>query len=77
MAPSHVELQSLAKGIEQDKAAVLAGLSLPHNNGVVEGKVNKLKRDLAHDVWQGRMCVTSPAGLTVPLKRGYPTIGGA
>ena len=33
------ELQSLVKSIEQDKAAVLAGLSLAHNNGVVEGKV--------------------------------------
>jgi transposase len=37
------ELQSLVKSIERDKAAVLAGLTLPHNNGVVEGKVNKLK----------------------------------
>ncbi len=37
------ELQPLVKSIEQDKAAVLAGLTLPHNNGVVEGKVNKLK----------------------------------
>jgi len=37
------ELQSLVKSIERDKAAVLAGLTLPHNSGVVEGKVNKLK----------------------------------
>lgn len=37
------ELQSLVRSIERDKAAVFAGLSLPHNNGVVEGKVNKLK----------------------------------
>jgi transposase len=37
------ELQSLGKSIERDKAAVLAGLTLQHNNGVVEGKVNKLK----------------------------------
>lgn len=37
------ELQSLVKSIKQDKAAVLAGLTLQHNNGVVEGKVNKLK----------------------------------
>jgi len=29
--------------IERDKAAVLAGLTLPHSNGLVEGKVNKLK----------------------------------
>jgi transposase len=37
------ELQPLAKSIKQDKAAVLAGLTLSHSNGVVEGKVNKLK----------------------------------
>ena len=37
------ELQSFVGGIERDKAAVLAGLTLPQNNGLVEGKVNKLK----------------------------------
>ncbi len=41
---SHIkELQSFVRGIERDKAAVLAGLTLPHSNGIVEGKVNKLK----------------------------------
>jgi transposase len=37
------ELQSFVAGIERDKAAVVAGLTLPYNNGLVEGKVNKLK----------------------------------
>jgi transposase len=37
------ELQRLVQSIERDKAAVVAGLTLPHNNGLVEGKVNKLK----------------------------------
>ena len=37
------ELLNFAKGIEQEKAAVVAGLTLPQNNGVVEGNVNKLK----------------------------------
>ena len=37
------ELQSFVFGIERDKAAVVAGLTLPQNNGLVEGKVNKLK----------------------------------
>ncbi len=37
------ELQSFVLGVERDKAAVLAGLTLPHSNGVVEGKVKKLK----------------------------------
>jgi transposase len=37
------ELQGFATGIERDKAAMVAGLTLPQNNGVVEGHVNKLK----------------------------------
>jgi transposase len=37
------ELQSFVIGIERDKAAVVAGLTLPYSNGLVEGKVNKLK----------------------------------
>lgn len=37
------ELQSFVFGVERDKAAVVAGLTLPYNNGLVEGKVNKLK----------------------------------
>jgi transposase len=37
------ELQSFVAGVERDKAAAVAGLTLPQNNGVVEGKVNKLK----------------------------------
>lgn len=37
------ELQSFLLGIERDKSAVAAGLTLPHSNGIVEGKVNKLK----------------------------------
>lgn len=37
------ELLSFAKGIEQEKPAVVAGLTLKWSNGLVEGKVNKLK----------------------------------
>jgi transposase len=37
------ELQSFVLGVQRDKAAVVAGLTLPQNNGLVEGKVNKLK----------------------------------
>jgi transposase len=41
---SHIRaLQSFVGGVERDKAAVVAGLTLPQNNGLVEGKVNKLK----------------------------------
>jgi len=37
------ELKSFAKGIRQDKTAVLAGLTLPWSNGPLEGHVNRLK----------------------------------
>ena len=41
---SHIpELQRLVRSIQKDKAAVQAGLTLIYSNGVVEGKVNKLK----------------------------------
>ena len=41
---SHIrELQSFVLGVERDKAAVVAGLTLHQNNGLVEEKVNKLK----------------------------------
>ena len=37
------ELQSFVAGVERDKAAVVAGLTLPQNNGLGEGKNHKLK----------------------------------
>jgi transposase len=41
---SHVpELESFARGIRQDQAAVLAGLTLPWSQGPLEGHVNRLK----------------------------------
>jgi transposase len=43
---SHIpELQRFARSIQRDKDAVLAGLTLQESNGVVEGKINKLKLD--------------------------------
>jgi transposase len=37
------ELQGFVAGVERDKRAVKAGLTLPQSNGMVEGKVNNLK----------------------------------
>ena len=37
------ELQQFATGIQRDKRAVQAGLSLPYSNGPVEGQINRLK----------------------------------
>ncbi len=41
---SHLpELKSFARGIQQDRAAVVAGLTLPWSQGPLEGHVNRLK----------------------------------
>ncbi|HEU5384044.1 MAG TPA: transposase [Ktedonobacteraceae bacterium] len=37
------ELSRFANGLERDKAAVLAGLTLVHSNGQVEGQVTRMK----------------------------------
>jgi transposase len=37
------ELRRFAKGIERDKAAVLAGLTLSYNNGQAEGQITRIK----------------------------------
>ncbi len=37
------EFRSFVQGIERDKAAVKVGLTLPTSNGIVEGKIHKLK----------------------------------
>ncbi|GHO47437.1 transposase [Ktedonospora formicarum] len=37
------EFQSFVVGIERDKASVQPGLTRPESNGIVEGKINKLK----------------------------------
>jgi transposase len=37
------ELHRFANGIERDKAAVLVGLTLFHNNGQTEGQVTRIK----------------------------------
>ena len=37
------ELESFAHGVERDKSAVQAGLTLAINNGQVEGQVTRIK----------------------------------
>jgi transposase len=37
------EIQRFANGLERDKAAVLASLTLIHSNGQVEGQVTRIK----------------------------------
>jgi transposase len=38
-----MKLYEQGLGVERDKAPVVTGLTLPQNNGLLEGKVNKLK----------------------------------
>jgi transposase len=37
------EFRRLVRSVNRDRAAVLAGLTLPHSNGQVEGQITKLK----------------------------------
>jgi hypothetical protein len=37
------ELHSYTNGLKRDHDAVLAGLTLPHSSGVVEGHVNRIE----------------------------------
>jgi len=39
----YLALHAFAKGIQRDKVAVQAGLSVEWSNGQVEGQVNRLK----------------------------------
>jgi hypothetical protein len=51
-AASHLpELESIARGIQQDKAAVLAGLTVPWSTGPVEGHVNRRQHPEKEHVW--------------------------
>jgi transposase len=36
-------LARFAEGLQEDRAAITAGLTLPWSNGPVEGQVNRLK----------------------------------
>src|SRR5260221_9648908 len=37
------EFLTFARSVERDKAAILAGLTLPYSTGPVEGHINRLK----------------------------------
>ncbi|WP_229896392.1 hypothetical protein [Streptomyces cinerochromogenes] len=61
-------LHTLAAGIDRDRNAVIAGLTLPWNSGVVEGHVNRIMT-LAPDVRPRRLrppAQACPARMTKP-----------
>ncbi|MFF4948820.1 hypothetical protein ACWC2K_33885 [Streptomyces chattanoogensis] len=43
MRPTLPSLHTLAAAIDRDRDAVIAGLTLPWNSGVVEGHVSRIK----------------------------------
>lgn len=45
-ASSQPLLRSFADGLRRDQDAVTAGLTLPWSSGVVEGHVNRIKRQM-------------------------------
>jgi transposase len=63
------ELQSFAQGVEQDKAAVQAGLTLPLSNGQVEGQVTKIKLIKRMMYGRAEFPLLRKPGLTCPLTR--------
>jgi hypothetical protein len=55
------ELQSFLTGVKGDKAAVVAGLTLLQNNGVVARTCQQTQADQADDVWQGQISAVTAA----------------
>ena len=44
------DLETFALGLQKEVSAIRAAVLLAYSNGPTEGHVNRLKRDLAHDV---------------------------
>ena len=62
------ELQGFVGSLERDKAAVVAGLTLPQNNGVVEGKVEFAQTHQADDVRESSISAVTSACSSCLLK---------
>ncbi len=64
------ELQRFANGLEQDKAAVLMGLTHSPNNAQAEGQVTRIKRDFENDVWTRWISLVAAARFAPLLRTG-------
>jgi hypothetical protein len=62
------ELQSFLFGIERDKSAVVAGLTLPHSNGIGDRKGQQIKASETHGIWEGRLPTATSAGVACTLE---------
>src|SRR5438309_240030 len=68
------ELEAFARGIQHDKAAVQAGLTLPWSTGPVEGHVNRLKLIKRSMYGRAKLRLLRQRVLhTPPKKRKRPT----
>lgn len=61
------ELRSFVQGVERDKEAVKAGLMRPQSNGIVEGKVHKLKLIKRMGYGRGRLSTAAPTCAACPV----------
>ena len=61
----------LRRRVEQDKAAVQAGLTLPISNGQVEGQVTKIKLIKRMMYGRAEFPLLRKPGLTCPLTRPH------
>jgi transposase len=61
------ELQGFVVSIERDKAAVVAGLTLPQNDGLVEGKVEFAQTHQADDVRESSISAVTSVCSSRPL----------
>ncbi|HKF37754.1 MAG TPA: transposase [Ktedonobacteraceae bacterium] len=80
------ELQGFVAGIERDKAAVIAGLTLPQNNGVGDRKHQQTETPQANDVRQSQIsearvsvsCMLCNPPFSAGATRGaFPLTGGS
>ena len=55
-------------GVIQDKAAVVAGLTLPQNNGLGDRQSEQTETDQKDGVWPCRISLTPKAGSPCALK---------
>lgn len=69
-------LHRFAHGLLTDGPAVLAGLTLPVNNGHLEGQINRLKMRQAPDVRTGQLRFAAPTHV-VRAKSSRCTCGNA
>ncbi len=63
------ELQSFVSGVERDKAAVVAGLTLPQNNGLGDRKSEQAEADQKDGIRQSGICTVAPACATRSVRR--------